>query len=239
MKRWPYAALASLSFLLLGCMRQTQITSPSFTASSENHETIPLPAPHQSGTMSLEEALLRRRSQRSYRDEPLSLDEISQLLWAGQGITKKDTGGRTAPSAGALYPIELFLVVLKGTEPEPGIYQYMPDEHQLLVVDSGDFQDEIHALTYEQGTAHQAAVVLFLSADPERLEEKYGNRSERYSLIEAGHIAQNILLQATALDLHAVSIGAIHFETGQELFRLGDQEIPIYVLPVGHPPAEQ
>lgn len=238
MKKRVYVSVGLLSLLLLGCMRQTQITSPSFTTSHESQETIPLPPPHRSGTMSVEEALWNRRSNRSYRKQPLSLEEISQLLWAGQGITKRSSGGRTAPSAGALYPIELFLVVLEGTDPEPGIYHYDPQEHQLVVLDSGDFQEDIQELTFEQGTAHEAPVILFLSANPRKLEEKYGNRSERYSLIEAGHIAQNVLLQATALNLHAVTIGAIHYESGQELFHLEDQELPVYVLPVGHPPEE-
>lgn len=239
MKKRRLIFSAILSFFVVGCNRQTQITSPSFSTTPHPQETLALPAPHLTGTYSLEETLQKRRSDRTFSEQPLSIEQVSQLLWAGQGITNPDTGGRTAPSAGALYPIELFLVVLRGTEPEPGIYHYNPNNHQLLALNPGNFRDEVYELAFEQGTAHQAPAVLFISVNPQLLEEKYGNRAESYALIEAGHVAQNILLQATAMDLHIVSIGAISTSIGRQMFQLGDQEIPLYLLPVGYPPTDE
>ncbi len=191
--------------------------------------TIPLPPPRLQGTISLEETLAKRRSVRQFRPEPLSLEQLSQLCWATQGITHPD-GLRTAPSAGALYPLEVYVLLPQG------VYHYDPQKHTLSRWREGDFRPALHAVSLRQDAIVQAPAVFVLTAVYERTEAKYGKqRSPRYLHIEVGHAAQNLLLQATALGLGSVPIGAFYDAGVQEALHLPADHQPLYLIPVGYP----
>jgi len=189
---------------------------------------MPLPTPAQRGGVSLEEALSKRRSVREFREEPLTPAEISQLLWAGQGITEP-RGLRTAPSAGALYPLELYVATGEG------VYHYSPQSHRLAILSPEDTRLRLWEAGLNQGALREAPAIIVVAAVYARTEGKYGSRAERYVRLEAGHAAQNILLQATALDLGAVPIGAFYDQKVQEVLALPSDHEPLYLIPVGHP----
>lgn len=196
-------------------------------------KTIKLPPPILKGKHSLEEVLFRRRSIRSYRREPIPLGYISQLMWAGQGITSRE-GFRTAPSAGALYPMELFLIVEHAHIPE-GIYHYLVHSHALELWRRGSFVKAIGTASLNQEWVLNAPALIVVAGVPERTAIKYGPRALRYVILEAGHVAQNIALQATALGLGTVPVGA--FYDGEIRSILGvDESVEIfYVMPIGFP----
>jgi len=189
---------------------------------------IALPPPQTRGGMSLTEALAQRRSVRSYTAQPLTWEEISQLLWAAQGITDR-RGFRTAPSAGALYPLEVYLV-LPG-----GWYHYRPADHRLEVRGQGDLRRDLWMAGLSQEALLQAPAVLVIAGVVSRTAARYGDRAERYVFLEAGHAAQNLLLQATALGLGAVPIGAFDDEEVRRVLGLSPDETPLYLIPVGRP----
>jgi SagB-type dehydrogenase family enzyme len=193
---------------------------------------ITLPSPRTEGSASLEEALLKRRSVRSYREGPLTLAEAGQLLWAGQGIT--GAGGlRTAPSAGALYPLEILLVAGDVTGITPGVYRYHPTGHTLTRIRDGDLRRDLSAAALGQEAVERAPAVLAITAVYGRTTGKYGERGIRYVHMEAGHSAENVCLQAVSLELGTVTIGA--FDDGRVGGVLGLEpgEVPLYLMPVG------
>jgi SagB-type dehydrogenase family enzyme len=179
--------------------------------------------------------LRQRRSGREYADEPLTRRELGQLLWAAQGITS-DEGGRTAPSAGALYPLELFAVTRDVEGVDPGVWRYQPEEHALSPVREGDRTTALRAASLDQSSVGDAPASIVIAGVQERTEVKYGERSERYVILEAGHAAQNLVLQATTLGLAAVTIGAFDDAEVQQVLDLATDEDPLYVVPVGRPP---
>lgn len=189
---------------------------------------VELPAPRTDGPMSLERALAERRSVRDFTDERLTLEELAQLLWAAQGITA-DWGGRTAPSAGALYPLEVYAVT------PGGLYHYLPDGHRADVLRADDLRRPLAAAALGQAAVAVAPAVLVIAAVFRRTEVKYGERAERYVHLEAGHAAQNVLLQAVALGLGGVPIGAFSDREVQRVLGLPADHEPLYLIPVGHP----
>lgn len=154
---------------------------------------IKLPLPQSKGNISVEEALTKRRSVREYKAVPLTLKEISQLLWASQGITS-NWGGRVAPSAGALYPLEIYLVVGKVEGLEPGVYHYRPASHSLIKVAEGDKRLALSNAGLGQSCIKNAPINLVICAQYERTTQKYGERGRRYVYMEVGHAGQNIYL---------------------------------------------
>ncbi len=176
--------------------------------------------------------MLGRRSVREYADLPLSLEEVSQLLWAAQGITS-DWGGRTAPSAGALYPLEVYLVVGSVDNLGVGVYKYQPQEHALVRVGDGDVRAELASAALRQSFVAEAAVDIVIGAVYERTTRKYGDRGVRYVHMEAGHAAQNIYLEVVALDLGTVTIGAFSDELVMDILDMPESEVPLYIMPVG------
>ncbi len=204
-------------------------TTPSLHASASN---VKLPEPKLKGEVSLEETLFQRRSIREYRDSPLQLDEISQLLWAAQGITDA-SGGRTAPSAGALYPLEIYLVAGNVDNMEEGVYKYVPESHELITIKKGEIREKLASAALGQTFIGDAAVIIVITAVYDRTTVKYGDRGIRYVHMEAGHAAQNVLLQATALDLGAVPVGAFYDDAVSQLLTIPDDETPLYLIPVG------
>jgi SagB-type dehydrogenase family enzyme len=191
-------------------------------------EEMALPEPRLRGLLSFEEALARRRSVRSFTEEELALEEISQLLWAAQGLTAA-WGGRTAPSAGALYPLEVYVATADG------LYHYVPQGHKAIVVSQADLRPKLWEVALEQDAIRDAPAVFVIAAVYERTAKKYGERAERYVKLEAGHACQNILLQAVALGLGAVPIGAFYDDQVQAALSLPPDHEPLYLIPVGHP----
>jgi len=191
-----------------------------------------LPEPRYDGEISIEEALLKRRSIRQYTGEPLTLQEVSQLLWAGQGITDP-RGLRTAPSAGALYPLEIYVVVGDVENLAEGVYRYEPVEHELVKILEADKRTDLATAALGQSSVSDAAIDLVVTAVYERTTVKYGERGIRYVHIEVGHAAQNMCLQATAMDLAIVTVGAFDDDQVKEVLNLPEDEQPLYVIPVG------
>lgn len=194
---------------------------------------IKLPEPRYKSNISIEEALLKRRSIRSYKDEPLSISEISQILWAAQGITDKRVGFRTAPSAGALYPLEIYLVVGKVKDLEPGVYKYRPENHEIILTLKGDKRNDLYISALRQEWIRNAPVVIAISAIFERTTIKYGERGIRYVYMEAGHCSQNIYLQCVSLNLGTVTVGAFYDDNVKRVLNLQKNESPLYLMPIG------
>lgn len=191
--------------------------------------TIALPTPRAQGTLTLEETLARRRSVREFADTPLTLAELGQLLWAAQGITSS-AGQRTAPSAGALYPLEVYAVT------RDAAYHYEPDVHRLTVHAQGDLRRALYEVALRQDLISRAPTTIVIAAVYARTAIKYGDeRAPRYVALEAGHAAQNVLLQAVALDLGAVPIGAFEDEKVKQVLALPRDHQPLYLIPAGHP----
>jgi len=199
----------------------------------EGLEIIKLPKPRLSSTVSVEEALLKRRSIRNFKKEPLTLSEVSQLLWSAQGITEESMGLRTAPSAGALYPIEIYIVVGNVINLPPGIYKYTPKNHELVLIMKGDKRKELAISALGQKWIEEGAIVIVISAVYERTTSKYGERGIRYVHMEAGHVSQNIYLQAVALNLGTVAVGAFYDEEVKKVINMQKNENPLYLMPVG------
>ena len=195
-------------------------------------KTISLPEPRYAGDISVEQALRERRSVRSYKDDPLDLTEISQILWSAQGITNT-RGFRTAPSAGALYPLELYIIAGNVKNLPSAIYKYRPHDHALLEIVSGDKRSQLSSAALRQSSIRKAPAVILFCAVYGRTTGKYGQRGIRYVHIEVGHAAQNTCLQATALGLHTAVIGAFHDEEVKVIANLPADEQPLYFVPVG------
>ncbi len=190
---------------------------------------ITLPDPLTDGQMSLEAVLRRRRSVREFASEPLTMEEISQLLWAAQGISH-DGVRRTAPSAGATYPLELYLVT------EEGVSNYVAQDRTLHRVREGDLRRDLYEASLEQEFILEAPATIVFTAVYARTEQRYGStRSPRYVHVEVGHAAQNVLLQAVALGLGAVPVGAFDDERVSQVLDLPTDHVPLYLVPVGHP----
>ena len=193
--------------------------------------TMQLPPPKIDSDFSLEKALVRRRSIRGYAAGPVVLSQLSQLLWAAQGITSPE-GLRTTPSAGATYPLEIYVVASGDGGLTAGIYHYSNRAHELTVVSTGDIRPELAQAAKGQSMIEDAPLSIIIAAVSARTSPRYGSRSTRYIAMEAGHAAQNVYLQATALGLGTVVIGAFSDREVSRVLKLGEAE-PLYIMPVG------
>ena len=203
----------------------------------ENHienEVIELPTPNLVGNMSLEETLSQRRSRRTFSNVSLSLVDLSQLLWAAQGITSV-SGKRTAPSAGALYPLEIYVVVGSVESLSQGVYHYDPEADSVTKILDGDMRQELllAVASYNQSAVGSAAIDIVITAAYERTTQRFGDRGIRYVILEAGHVAQNIYLQCESLGLNTVSMGSFNDQEVKNLLNI--EEDPLYIMPVGYP----
>ncbi|MCX7681352.1 MAG: SagB/ThcOx family dehydrogenase [Anaerolineae bacterium] len=191
---------------------------------------IVLPSPRTDGPMALETAIARRRSIRKYRSEDLTLEQIGQLLWAAQGITGRADYQRAAPSAGGCHPLELYVCRADG------IWHYLPKEHALTLRQAGDIRQALASAAWHQDFIAEAPCVFFISAVVARTTRRYHERGAlRYVPMDAAHAAQNLLLQAVALGLGGVPIGAFDDQAVALVLSLSPQETPLYILPVGYP----
>lgn len=195
---------------------------------------VHLAAGRDDGGVSLEEALRRRCSIRDFSDMALTLGEVSQLLWAAQGVTHGD-GLRTAPSAGALFPLEVYVAAGRVRGIDGGVYKYRPAAQQLTGINPEDMRPALAAAALDQPCVSGCAALLVFSAVTERTTRKYGERGTRYVHMEAGHAAQNAFLQATALGIGAVMVGAFDDERVRRLMAMAEGEHPLYLMPFGRP----
>jgi SagB-type dehydrogenase family enzyme len=204
--------------------------------------TVQLPQPKRTGSVSVEDALQGRRSIRTYRKAPLTLADVSQLLWAAYGITRKMDdappflrgGLKTAPSAGALYPLEVYLAAGSVSNLPAGIYKYVPETHTLIQVVSGDKRAALCKAAMNQRMVGEAPVSLIYSAVFERTTRKYGRRGrQRYVCMDLGHSGQNVYLQAYALGLGTCAVGAFDDSSVKKVVGMTADEEPLYIMPVG------
>jgi SagB-type dehydrogenase family enzyme len=202
-------------------------------AVAQGPEPLGLPQPRIGGRISVEQAMRERRSVRQFLPAAVTLTEVSQLLWAAQGVTGS-SGQRTAPSAGALYPLTVYLAAGRVAGLEPGVYRYEPVRHRLFRTGWRDRRAEISAAANQRWVG-QAAAVLVIAANPTRSAARYGVRGERYALIEVGHAAQNVHLQGVALGLGVTDVGAFDDVKVKDILDLSAADEPVLLLPFGRP----
>lgn len=230
-----YLVLIIFIFMILifvGGVLLTQFRQSESEDSTELDNWISLPEPARESRTSIESALHRRQSVRQYAPDPLTLAEVSQLLWAAQGITRPG-GYRTAPSAGALYPLELYLVSGNVSQLPTGVYRYHPEGHELEQVILGDKREELSQAALRQEAVQEAPAVILISGVYEKTTGKYGERGRQYVHMEVGSAAENIYLQAVSLNLGTVFIGAFYDEQVKEVLELNPNEHPLCLMPVG------
>ena len=203
--------------------------------------TYILPSLKIEGILSVEEAISRRRSRRSFSGEMIQAEEVSQILWAAYGFPRpvksaspEGSAFRTAPSAGATYPLELYLLAGKVRGIEPGVYRYIPRDHKMIRVIDDDIKPELSVAALNQEMIRDAPACLFFSAVFSRTTRIYGERgSRRYVCMDLGHSAQNVYLQAEALQLGTCAIGAFHDSRVRAVMQLPEEEEPLYIMPIG------
>lgn len=195
-------------------------------------QIIQLPPPQLEGAVTVEAAMRLRRSVRNFQSTPLSLKQTAQLLWAGQGLTSP-RGFRTAPSAGALYPLEMILAAGAINDLAPGIYRYQPQGHCLALIASGDRRDTLCKAALRQSAVRKAPALVAICAVFARVSSKYGQRGIQYTHMEVGHAAQNICLQAVAMGLGTVVLGAYDDHLVQNALAAAPEEVPLYLIPCG------
>ncbi len=195
---------------------------------AEEDMIIKLPKPKEKGNLSLEETISKRRSERSFSGKELTLEQISQLLWSCQGVTNERKGFRSAPSAGATYPLEVYLAT------KDGLFLYLPNSHSIKRLKDKDLREELRNASFSQGFVKDAAVDIIICAEFKRTTSRYGTRGERYVYIEVGHAAENVHLQVVAEGLGSVPVGAFSDSKVKDALGLPDDIIPIYIIPVGY-----
>ncbi len=215
---------AALSLLLLGTACRAVVPA----VPSAPQELLELPPPDTTGETTLAVAIAARRSVRTFTPQTLSMAEVGQLLWSAQGITDP-AGLRAAPSAGALYPLELYVIL------PDGLYHYEPAEHRLNLLADEDLREVVFEMGLRQQALREAPAVFVFTAVYARTADRYGERAARYVHMEVGHAAQNLALQAVALGLGSVPIGAMRDEQVRVQLGLPEDHAPLYLVPVGHP----
>jgi SagB-type dehydrogenase family enzyme len=223
MRNWVLVVLVFAAALCVPC--GFGWGQPASTEGSSAANEIALPPPATAGKMSVEEALSKRRSVRKFSARDLTIEQIGQLAWAAQGITDQARGFRTAPSAVATYPLEIYLVK------RDGIFRYIPRGHKLLRLATEDRRAELCG----QASVREAPVDIVITGALQRATERFRARAERFVSLEAGHVAQNILLQAVALGLGSVPVGGYDERAVANVLKLPAGETALYIIPVGHP----
>ncbi|OHB53142.1 MAG: hypothetical protein A2Y10_07125 [Planctomycetes bacterium GWF2_41_51] len=198
-------------------------------AAAKPSVTMQLPQPQTNSRFSLEQAIENRRSIRQFTEEPLTIAQLGQICWAAQGITEPNKGMRTAPSAGAIYPIELYVVL------PDGLYLYRPATHDLSKLITGDLRKSVSNASFNQRFVQTAPCTFIIAGSIKKVEARYRNRGAKFTYIEAGHIAQNIQLQSTVLGLGSVPIGVIDEKTIAQICKLPQGLEVLYIVPVGNP----
>jgi SagB-type dehydrogenase family enzyme len=216
----------------------SQIATGQTVLGQDQH--VRLPAPRLEGSVSVEAALQARQSVRDFTDASLTIEELGQVLWAAQGINRREIEwgappGRTAPSAGALYPLELYVVVGSVEGLPVGVYRYRPEEHDLAVVGVGDHRSQLANVAVRQTWMRDAAVMIVIAGVYARTTGKYGERGRKYVHMEVGHAAQNVYVQAAALGLGTTFVGAFQDNQVKRILGLPAAEHPLGLMPLGRP----
>ena len=238
---WGFVLLMAFS-ACSGNEQKNNIDSVGLTKTSDAPLTYLLPSPDTEGKMSVEKAMASRRSQRRYQDREISAEQLSQILWAAYGVTEPNTdraflrgGFRTAPSAGGLYPFDIYVAVGKVKGIEPGVYKFISEEHKIVRTIDKDMRKELREAALNQAMVEEAPAVLVYSAIFSRMTGKYGERGrERYVCMDLGHSAQNVYLQAEALRLGTCAIGAFVDNRIVSVLQLSEEEEPLYLMPIGY-----
>ena len=201
-----------------------------------SHSSTILPKPSLDGKVSVEKAVKERRTIRDFKGQSLSLTQLSQLLWAAQGVTDPKEGKRAAPSGGALYPLDIYVIIGRnGVERiEEGIYHYLPEGHSISRISQGDRRKEVASASLWQMWMARAPVIFIITAEYKRITGKYGERGIRYALIEVGHVGQNLFLQAEALGLGTGIVGAFNDNDLLKITGIVPKHEPILIMPVGY-----
>lgn len=189
---------------------------------------IDLPKPRLQSEYSLEQSILNRRSVREFTSDELSMQQLSQILWAAQGITEPEFMFRSTPSAGALYPLQLYVAK------RDGFYRYVPEGHKLLEVSVEDVRPSLVRASLGQDAIREAPVSLVIAANFRITQAKFGPRAFRYVCMEAGHVAENIQLQAAAIGLSSIPIGSFWDDVLKKNLNLPDNQDPLYIVPIGY-----
>lgn len=224
----PAALIAAT--MLTACTADDPAPEPSQPAQAS---AVVLPSPELPGDATLADLIEGRRSTREYTTEPVTLDQVAGLLWAGYGV--QSDGGRAVPSAGGRYPMTLYLVAGNVPGLDQGCYRFDPAANQLLPHRTGDLRADLASASLDQQSIADAPASIVVAGSPDRLRDRYGVRSERFAMIEAGHIGQNLALAAEVLGLGMVTIGAFDDAEVAGVLDLPADEQVYYVIPVGHP----
>ena len=210
---------------------------PEIYKSYPSSKNVQLPVQFQEGTIRFTEVLQRRKSIRAFSAQPLTMIDLAFLLWASTGIQRIEHGYefRTAPSAGALYPIETYVAVNNVEDVEKGIYHYNIKNHSLEQIKTGDFGNKLAHAALNQKICADASVVFIWTAVFMRSKWKYAQRAYRYAYLDAGHIAQNLALAATSITCGSCQIGAFFDDEINSIVGIdGTEESSIYISGVGH-----
>lgn len=201
-----------------------------------SNAAVVLPEPLLDGKVSVEKAIHQRRTIRNFTDTLLSVAHLAQLLWAAQGITAPKGVGRSAPSGGARYPLDIYVIIGKNgvVGLGEGVYHYTPENHSLSPMNNRDIRREIGSASLGQMWMAGASVMFVITAEYRRITERYGERGIRYALIEAGHVGQNLFLQAEALGLGAGIVGAFADAEVVKVMGLPREHEPLLIMPVGY-----
>ncbi|MCL2481354.1 MAG: SagB/ThcOx family dehydrogenase [Spirochaetaceae bacterium] len=240
-KNWLFCLILFIAFSACNNRSKNEVNNTMLIKIEGTQLTYLLPPPKTNGNISVEKALANRRSQRLFQDKAISADQLSQILWAAYGITKPVTeykflrgGFRTSPSAGALYPLEIYAIIGKVEGIEPGAYKYISEDHKIVRVIDKDVRNELSEAAMGQRIVREAPVTIFYSAIFSRTTEKYGERGYRYVFIDLGHSAQNIYLQAEALQLGACAIGSLKDSRVSQILKLPTEEEPLSLMVIGY-----
>jgi len=232
---WQYIQKTKFSRHNIYSLKRPMIAPCSVFKRYQNSEMVSLPGPI-SLDVELCSLINNRKSHREFNKQAINLEELSTILWAGYGIREKKMGFyfRNVPSAGALYPIEIYLVSFNIDSIERGIYHYLPKDHVLELIRKGDFSKELTQASLGQGFVSKGSVTIIMSAFFRRNMAKYGHRGLRYILLDAGHIAQNMILVGEAMSIGSCPVGAFFDDEVNQLLGLdGEEESVVYMLVFG------
>lgn len=214
------------------CSSSNKTSAESKDDSDASSSEIALPAPSKDGKISVEKALQERRSIRRYKDTPLSLGIVSQIMWAAYG-TNNERGFKTTPSAGAIYPLEFYVAIGKVEGIKSGLYKYNSLLHKLILIKSGDLRKDLSEACLGQNCIKSASFIVIFTAAFENIKLRYGNRGVQYTHNEVGHAGQNIYLQAVSLNVGTVAVGAFVEEKVKAVLGLKENQSVLYLMPVG------
>lgn len=233
MRRIKYVSIIMAVGTAVFCLKCITIAS----AEERNMQKIKLAEPNYKGSMTVAQAVKQRRSERSYADKPLSKEQLSQMAWCAQGITDANGHKRAAPSAGATYPLELYVVLGEKTcgDLPAGVYRYLPEEHALVLHLAGDQRKPLAAAALGQNFVAQVPLAMVLAVTYTRTTGRYGKRGIMYVHMEAGHVGENVHLQAEALGLGTCMVGAFNDAKVSTALNLPTEHEPLYIMPVGYP----